>query len=209
MSRRRSGRRRSRWSFGTVCRAHARRKFVEAAEAGDARAAIAVTLIAALYKVERDTTDATLGPDERVVQRQAVAAPVMKTLHEWLLASVMNAPPRTPLGIAVNYTLNQWDSLQVYLTDGLVPIDNNRVERAIRPVAVGRGNHLFAGSDNGAKRAAVPYSILGTCRLVGVDPYDYIRDVLIKISKGRPQERIGELLPGAWAATHPPVGPPN
>lgn len=190
------------------CWAHARRKFVEAAEAGDARAAIAVTLIAALYKVERDATDAGLGPDERAVQRQAVAAPVMKKLHEWLLASVMDAPPKTPLGAAVNYALNQWDSLQVYLTDGLVPIDNNGVERAIRPIAVGRGNYLFAGSDNGAKRAAVLYSILGTCRLVGVDPYVYIRDVLITISKGWPQERIGELLPGAWAATHPPAEPP-
>jgi hypothetical protein len=121
-----------------------------------------------------------------------------------------NVPPKTPLGRAITYGINQWQSLQVYLTDGRIPIDNNGVERQIRRVAIGRRNWLFAGSDDGARRAAIMYSILGTCSLVGADPQAYMRDVLERISHRWPSSRIAELLPGAWAAEHrcATTGPP-
>lgn len=119
-------------------------------------------------------------------------------------------PPKTPLGRAITYTLNQWQTLQVYLTDGRIPIDNNQVERQIRRIAVGRKNYLFAGSDEGARRAAILYSVLGTRSLVGVDPSAYMRDVLERISRGWPASRIAELLPEEWAAeqARAAAGPP-
>ena len=196
------------------CMAHARRKFVEALDAGDLRAAGPVTVFRGLYKIEAEATEAGFTPEQRLEKRRAFAAISMASLGKWLRDMQPTVPPKTPLGRAITYAVNQWQSLQVYLTDGRIPIDNNGVERQIRRIAVGRKNFLFAGSDEGARRAAILYSVLGTCSLLGIDPYAYMRDVLERISRGWPGSRIRELLPEAWAAEKaradagPPPGPP-
>lgn len=182
------------------CLAHARRKFVEALDAGDLRAASAIAHIRDLYKVEADATAAGDTPEQRLQRRKKHAAPAMDRLGRWIRDTHPEVPPKTPLGRAVTYAVNQWASLQVYLTDGRVPIDNNSVERQLRRVAVGRRNWLFAGSDEGARRAAILFSVLGTCSLAGADPFEYLRDVLGRTLREWPPERIHELLPAAWVA---------
>jgi len=182
------------------CLAHVRRKFVDALEAGNTAAAIPVALIRDLYRVEEDSREAGESFDARLERRREEAVPILKKLDAWIRVVLPNTPPKCQLGKALHYAKNQWDSLQVYLTDGQVPIDNNGVEREIRRVAVGRKNWLFAGSDEGGRRAAILYSILGTCALVGADPYLYVRDVLDKIIHGWPNRRVRELLPDAWVA---------
>lgn len=187
------------------CWAHARRKFVEAMESGDARAAIALEMIGRMYRVEREATEAGCSPEERGRRRDAFSRPVLDELGYWVAKVHPNAPPKSPLGKALTYLINQWETLKVFLGDGRVPIDNNAVERALRPIAVGRKNYLFAGSDAGARRAETIYTVLGTAALVGVEPIAYLRDVLDRISRGWPANRVEELLPHAWAAQHPPA----
>lgn len=194
------------------CMAHARRKFVEALDAGDKRAAGPVAVIQGLYKIEAEATEAGDTPDQRLERRRRLAGVSMASLGRWLWQMKPSVAPKSPLGRAITYAVNQWPSLQVYLTDGRIPIDNNGVERQIRRVAVGRKNYLFAGSDEGARRAAILYSILGTCSLTGADPYAYLRDVLEHLSHGWPASRIAELLPDAWAAAvcvREAAGPPD
>ncbi len=105
--------------------------------------------------------------------------------------------------------MNQWTALNRFLDDGRLPIDNGEVERAIRVVAVGRRNYLFAGSDAGAERAAVMYTVLGSCALAEVDPLAYSRDVLAKLAGGWKSNRLDELLPAAWLTQHPEAAVPR
>lgn len=107
------------------------------------------------------------------------------------------ALPKSPWGKAVGYLLGQRHALELYLEDGRVPIDSNRVERAIRPVALGRRNWLLAGSDRGASWAAVFYTLIGTCKLQGVEPFAYLKDVLGRLAT-HPASRIDELTPRGW-----------
>lgn len=180
------------------CWSHARRGFVKALDAGDKRGAVAVKLIAKLYDVERLASERQDGPDERQALRDQYARPVVNRLGTWIKETHPDVNPKSPLGKALTYAINQWPTLTVYLDDGAVPIDNTEVERRIRPVAVGRRNYLFAGSDSGGERAAVIYSILACCNLAGVDPFAYMRDVLDRLSKGWPASRLSELLPENW-----------
>jgi hypothetical protein len=106
----------------------------------------------------------------------------------------MTAKPKTPIGKAFGYCLERWDKLTIYTTDGRLNIDNNPVENSIRPVAIGRKNYLFAGSHEAAKRSAMLYSLLGTCKLHGINPFEWLRDSLQKIYD-HPINRIHELLP--------------
>ena len=108
--------------------------------------------------------------------------------------------PKSPLGDAVRYLTNQWAALQRYVEDGRLAIDNNRAENQLRVVAVGRKNWLFAGSLEGARRAALLYSLVQSCKLVHVPPFDYLKDVLLRVAT-HPHARIGELTPKGWAAT--------
>jgi transposase len=183
------------------CWAHARRKMVRALEAGDARAAVPLALIRKLYKIEAQATDEGMDSAARLALRQSQSAPVMVQLEQALHRLSAQAPPKTLLGQAVGYALRQWASLQTFLHDGAVRIDNNHVERTLRPIALGRHNWLFGGSDEGARWLAIHQTLLGTCLLLGVrDPWEYLRDVLTKLSRGWPQSRLGELLPGPWLA---------
>lgn len=121
--------------------------------------------------------------------------PLLEAMHTWLVALKPTVLPKSPLGDAIGYTLRQWDPLTRYLDDGRLAIDNNRVERQMRTVAVGRKNWMFAGSDEGARRAATIYSLVCTCGLLGVEPWTYLKDVLQQIA-----ERVdpATLTPRLW-----------
>jgi len=179
---------------GVGCWAHVRRKFYEAKDSDPKRADRAMSLIGELYAVEDRARENNATPEHRFVMRQENAVPVIATLKAWLDSEYVIALPKSLMGQAMAYTLNYWNRLNAYLTDGKLEIDNNLVENAIRPVALGRKNWLFAGSHDGASRAALVYSLVCTCAMNEIEPYEYLRTTLDKIS-GHPQNRLNELLP--------------
>lgn len=183
------------------CLAHLRRRFVNAFELGDLRAAGPLLLIQKLYAVEKKASEDALDAAARQRRREEFSRPLMTALRAQVDSLCYHAPPKTPLGRAITYALRQWDTLTVFLDDGALRPDNNDVENTIRPVALGRRNWLFAGSDEGAKRLAILYTLLGSCQLAGIaDPWAYLRDVLSKLSHNWPQSRLDELLPQSWKA---------
>jgi transposase len=180
-----------------ACWAHARRKFYEFHQAtGSPIAWEALTRIAALYAIEKRIRGRTA--DERQAERQIHAKPIIDTLKPWLEYQLRKLPPRGGLADAIRYTLVRWTALTRFLEDGRVELDNNPVERAIRPIALGRKNHLFAGSDGGAERWATVCSLIETAKLNGVEPYAYLKDVLERMTQGHPMHRIDDLLPWNW-----------
>jgi hypothetical protein len=180
-----------------ACWAHARRRFVEALET-DGAAAPVLALIQQIYHVEREVAEAT--PEARQLARVTHAAPRLAALDQARQTLAARVLPKSPLGDALRYLDHQWTALQRYLTDGHLIIDNNNAERQLRTVAVGRKNWLFAGSFEGARRAALLYSLIQSCRLIEVSPFLYLRDVLLRIAT-HPQHRIQELTPKGWKAT--------
>lgn len=180
------------------CMAHARRKLVEALEAGALSAAVAVKLIQKLYAIEAKARAQELDPAGRQALRQAESVPLMIELRKWLDQHLGRARPKSPLGKAVTYLDNQWRELQVYLGDGRLQVDNNLVENKARPVGIGRKNWLFCGSDEGAERAAILYTVLSTCKLAGAEPWAYLRDVLPELALRGPQAEVEDLLPHRW-----------
>jgi hypothetical protein len=126
--------------------------------------------------------------------RQARAKPLLDALRRWLEQERDKLPRKSETVKAIQYTLGRWPSLARYAADGRIEIDNNAAERALRAVAIGRKNYLFAGSDSGGERAAAIYSLIGTAKLNGINPQAYLREVLAKIAE-HPINRIDELLP--------------
>lgn len=187
------------------CWTHCRRKYKDALDSGDLRAVEPLTLITNLYDTERLASANNASADERKRLRDTYARPSIMALRKWAVDNQPWSEPKSLLMKAITYTINQLESLLVYLEDGNIPIDNNRVEQRMRPVAVGRKNYLFAGSDAGAERAAILYSIIAACKLAGKNPFDYIRDVIERICGSWPQSRLDELLPENW---HPLVVDP-
>ena len=124
------------------------------------------------------------------------AVPILGQLRDWLNAR-LTVLPKTPLGQAISYALDNWDALAIYTTDPRLPIDNNAVERAIRPVAIGRRNWLFAGSERGGNAAATWFTLIDSARRAGLNPYEYLRDLLTRIGD-HPINRIDDLLPDRW-----------
>lgn len=182
-----------------ACWAHVRRKFFDLAVAGPAPIAEeALRRIAELYAVEARIRGAP--PDERRHVRASQAVPKVDALRAWLEAQLARVPAKSATAQAIRYALSRWTALCRYLADGRVEIDNNAAERTIRPVALGRKNWLFAGSDQGGERAAGILSLVETAKLSGLDPERYLRDVLTRIAD-HPINRIGELLPWNIAAT--------
>ena len=180
-----------------ACWAHTRRKFYEVHQAtGSPIAADALRRIAGLYALEKEIRGRSA--DERQRVRDARARPLIDGLKPWLEDQLQRVPPRGGLAEAIRYALARWPALCRFLDDGRIELDNNPVERAIRPVALGRKNHLFAGSDGGADRWAVIASLLETARLNGVEPYTYLKDVLKRMADGHPMSRIDDLLPWNW-----------
>jgi len=179
------------------CMAHCRRRFVEAEEFDRQSVGHAIAAIRRLYMVEREAKEKELCHDDRLSLRQQKSKPLMDAVKPWLFDLNKVTLPKSPLGKATGYFVRQWDALYRFLEDGRVEIDNNKVERQIRAVAVGRKNWLFAGSDEGGRRAATIYSLVGTCGLLGIEPWAYLKDVLQRLAEG---QAPGELTPRQWLA---------
>jgi transposase len=180
-----------------ACWAHTRRRFYEVAQTENTPLAHeAVRQIAGLYAVEARVRGQS--PALRLAARQACSEPIVKALKAWLEAQLPHLPGRGKLAEAMRYALARWTALSRFLHDGRIELDTNPVERAIRPVALGRKNHLFAGSDGGGARWAVVCSLVETCKLNGVEPYAYLRDVLTRMVDGHLVNRLDELLPWVW-----------
>ena len=180
-----------------ACWAHVRRKFYEVHEAtGSPVAAEALRRIAELYVIEAAIRGQAA--DARRATRRIRSLPLTAAMKSWFEAALHRIPPRGTLAEAIRYALTRWDALCRFIDDGRVGLDNNTVERAIRPIALGRKNHLFAGSDGGAERWAVVASLLATAKLNGVEPFAYLKDVLERMSDGHPVSRIDDLLPWNW-----------
>jgi transposase len=180
-----------------ACWAHARRKFYEVHQAtGSPIAAEALQRIAELYAIE--TTIRSQAAAARQKVRQTRSLPVVEAMKSWLEAQLGHIPPRGALAEAIRYALTRWHALGTFLDDGRVELDTNTVERAIRPIALGRKNHLFAGSDGGARRWATVVSLIATAKLNDVEPFAYLKDVLERLSNGHPNRGLDELLPWNW-----------
>jgi len=184
------------------CWAHVRRKFVEALESGGAAAAWYVAEIQRLYRIESQCDEATVSTDERAEVRGLESAPVLARIKARLELDhgTGRILPSSPLGKAVDYTLSRWPSLERYAEagNGEVKIDNNPVENAIRPSAIGKKNWLFIGHPKAGQRSAIIYTIIEECRLHGVDPCAYLVDVMPRIMD-HSSHHIAELLPRQWA----------
>jgi transposase len=181
-----------------ACWAHTRRKFYEVHEAtGSPVAAEALRRIAELYAIEAIIRGQSA--EARQATRRIKSLPLIKAMKVWLEAELNRVPPRGGVADAIRYALTRWAALCRFLDDGRIELDNNTVERAIRPIALGRKNHLFAGSDGGAARWAILASLLATAKLNNVEPFAYLKDVLERLSNGHPMSRLDDLLPWNWA----------
>ena len=161
------------------------------------RGQYALSLIGELYRVEKQAREEKLSPSQRKVLRDKHAKPVLDTLKKWLDGELYKVLPDSVIGKAMAYTFKLWPRLVRYIEDGRFEIDNNPVENSIRPVALGRKNFLFAGSHQGAKRAAMMYSFLGSCKKQQIEPFAWLTDVLNRISDCK-ISRIHEFLPENW-----------
>ena len=179
------------------CMAHARRKFTDALESDRARAGHALAMFGQLYAAERSITDGALTGDAIMQLRQQQSVPVLDALKEWMANEYPKVLPKSPVGQAIAYCLPRWGKLCIYTSDAKLNIDNNPVENAIRPVAIGRKNYLFAGSHEAAQRAAMVYSLFATCRLHHVNPHDWLKDVLQRMHLYS-TSNIAGLLPQNW-----------
>lgn len=185
----------SEYSFKRAgCMAHARRKFVEARDCGNKGADRAIELFQQLYAIEKKLKE--INAADRTAYRNEHACPILEELHDWLLSQISTLPG-SALGKAIDYTLNNWKELNVYLEDGRIPIDNNAVERAIRPIALGRKNWLFAGSPRGGQAAAIFMTLLTSAMRNGLNPADYLTDVLERLPTTAESD-LPQLLPDAW-----------
>lgn len=201
------------------CMAHARRKFVDALDVDRETCLGVLAMIRELYAVEHAADDralvlatergAALPRTERCAVRRELrrerAAPVLGRLRTRLdeLASDRRVLPKSPTGKAVEYARNHWTALTRYVDNGAVEIDNNAAERMMRPIAVGRKNWTFLGSDRGGETAAILFSVLGSARLHGIEPWAYMRDVLERVPRAKSEADVAELLPDRWIAANP------
>src|SRR5690349_7343059 len=184
------------------CWSHVRRGFYDLAKSKAPIATEALTRIAALYEIEARIRGKSAA--DRLVVRQAESKPLVTDLRTWFEAQLARLPARGPLAEAIRYALNHWDGLQRFLDDGRIELDNNSVERAMRPVCLSRKNSLFAGSDEGGENWACLASLIETCKLNRVNPQAYFTDLLTRLVNGWPQNRIDELMPWHWAPKQPP-----
>jgi transposase len=180
-----------------ACWAHARRKFFDAMSSDGRRAPIALAFIRELYAIEKRARD--LGVAQRHALRGQEAPRILAAFKAWLDEEASKVLPKSPMGEAITYALGQWEALTRYLEDGILEIDNNRAERALRRVAIGRKNWMFAGSDEGGHRAAILYSVIASCAVLKIDPYAYLRDVLQRLPSCPPAD-LKNLTPKAWKA---------
>ena len=179
------------------CMAHARRKFVDALNNDEARAAYALQEIQKLYAIERSCKEAQLDAGQVKELRQQQSVPILTALGEWMKLQYAEVLHKSAIGEALAYSIKRWERLMIYTEDGNLRIDNNSVENSIRPVALGRKNYLFAGSHEAAKRSGMLYSLLGTCKMHNVEPTTWLKEVL-RIIPTHPINKIKDLLPHNW-----------
>lgn len=180
------------------CWGHARRKFVEVASLDPVSLSWEILkMIQQLYAVERVARDHALTDQQRKWLRRHRSRPILKKIYQWLKKHQPRAPPKSALGQAIFYALNHWQALTVFLTDGRLEIDNNRAERSIKSVVIGRKNFLFMGGSRGGWAAAIVFSLMETCRQNKIDPQAYLTDVLERLPT-HPYPRLKELLPHYW-----------
>jgi len=184
------------------CWSHVRRGFYDLAKAKAPIATETLQRIAALYEIEARVRGKSA--DDRLAVRQAESKPLVTELRVWFEEQIAKLPARSPTADAIRYALNHWDGLKRFLEDGRIELDNNSVERTMRPVALSRKNSLFAGSDDGAENWACIASLVETCKLNSVNPQAYFTDVLTRLVNGWPQQRIDELMPWCWVPERPP-----
>lgn len=185
-----------------ACMAHARRKFFEIVQAntknGCSKEGIAVTALSYIGKLYRiESRIKQLNPLAKKAIRKREANFILKDYKKWLLRQSKRVLPKSPLGKAITYTLNNWIALTRYLGNGILDIDNNAAERLMRPITVGRSNYTFAGNDRGGKAAAIIYSLIETCKLNKINPYEYLRDILTRLPNTLNRD-IRLLLPYLW-----------
>jgi len=166
---------------------------------GDTRGYAALAFIHQLFAVEREANDQGLSFEERRIRRGEASRATLDAFRLWLEEMAPQALPKSSLAAAIGYTLRQWAALERYLGDGELVPDNSASERALRAVAIGRKNWLFAGSDAGGVRAAHLYSLIASCKRHGIEPYGYLR-ALFESLPSHPSRRLHELAPAAWAA---------
>lgn len=188
------------------CWAHVRRKFYDAVESSPRLAGWLLNQIQLLYRIEARLREHRAGPVLRAAVRSSESRPVVKRIECALikLKASRRHLPQSPLGIAIDYTLGQWPTLEVYLTDGRVEVDNNLVENAIRPTAIGKKNWLFIGDANAGQRSAIIYTLIECCRRRGIDPFAYLREVLTRLPN-MTNRQIPEVAPAVWGKTHRPL----
>jgi transposase len=181
------------------CWAHVRRKFYESIESSPKTASWIVRQIQQLYQIESGLRDHRAGPQLRSSVRAHQSRPIVDRLQRVLVKLKTNGRqlPQSPLGGAIDYTLGLWSTLTVYLADGRVEIDNNLVENAIRPTAIGKKNWLFVGDAEAGERSAIIYTVIESCRRRGLDPYAYLKDVLTRLPH-MTNRQIPEVTPEAW-----------
>jgi transposase len=182
-----------------ACNAHARRKFYDARGSDAARAHQALAYYAQLYELERRAKENHFDDAARLRLRQELAVPILETFHGWLQQQRPQVLPKSPMGEAFGYALNNWPALCRYTEAGFLAIDNNVAEREMKRIAIGRKNYLFVGSEKGGRTAAVLYSFTSTCHRLGVEPWAYLQDVLKRLPSAAPHQ-LAELLPDRWQA---------
>jgi transposase len=184
------------------CWAHARRKFYEALSSAP-EAKELLDKIVALYRVEHDAAEnGILGTEAHDILRGERSRLIVDDIEAWIDAHKGNTPPKSALGVALTYAKNQRKALREFLADPKLPLDNNASERALRIIAVGRKNFLFVGHEEGGHNLAILQTLCSTCLLHGINPYEYIRDVAVRV-RFHPYPRLDELLPMNWK---PPPG---
>jgi transposase len=164
---------------------------------------VALGFIRQLYAVEAEAK--YLDPDQRLRIRKERSATLVSEMKAWLNVEVMKVLPKSPMGEAIRYALGQWKALQQFLEDGEVPLDTNAIERLLRGVAVSRKNFLFVASPEGGRWAAGAYTLIESCKINGVEPYRYLKDVLLRVWT-HPANEIDLLMPRLW---RPLMSSPN
>lgn len=183
-----------------ACWAHARRKFIEAAEGSPQHAGWMLLQIQHLYRIEKQLRQSKAGPQERQAVRASQSRMITDRIHKAITRLKLSRRhlPQSAMGKAIDYALTMWPMLTVYLKDGRVEIDNNPVENAIRPTAIGKKNWLFIGEAEAGQRSAILFTLIEACRSRGIDPQTYLREVLTKLPTLTNQQ-IKDVTPAAWA----------